>query len=646
MKLAAKSFTKKQNKLLKRIVLSVLLFVLCLFVPERFLAVRVLAFLVPYAVGGYDIVIKAVRNVGNKQIFDENLLMFIATVGAFALGEFTEAVAVVLLYQIGELFQSVAVSRSRKSIAALMDIRPDYANVLTEDGSVQTVSPESVAIGTEILIKSGEKVPIDCMVLDGKSELDTSSLTGESVPRSVGEGEFIISGSVNLSGSLRAKTVKSFGESTVSKILELTEQNASRKSKSENFITGFARYYTPIVCALALIMAVVPTLFIGNFVAHLKSALVFLVVSCPCALVISVPLSFFCGIGSASKHGILIKGAGFVEKLARVDTVLFDKTGTLTTGQFDVTHIKPADGVDAETLLCFTALAEQLSTHPIAEALRRAYPVANTAVSATEFKTKQIIGKGVRSVVDGKTVHVGNAALMEEIGVSIPNVSKDGTALFTVIDGVYSGVIFVSDRIKPDAKQAVCALRRAGVKKAVMLTGDKEKVGKAIAKELSLDAVHCELLPAEKVALAETYLESPDKKGFVAYVGDGINDAPVLVRADVGIAMGALGSDAAIEAADVVLMDDKPSKIAQAFEISRKTMRIVRQNVVFALGVKIGVMLLSAACFSSMWLAIFADVGVSVIAILNALRLLRFRETVAFGKKLRAAKRRSGFRDL
>lgn len=617
-----KSMTKKQKKLLHRIILAVVLVVPCFFIPEKYTLIRALAFLVPYAVAGFDIIKKAVRNIIGGQIFDENFLMAIATVGAYALGEFSEAVMVVILYQAGELFQSCAVSSSRRSISALMDIRPDYANVVSPDNSVNTVSPESVAVGDLILIKSGEKIPLDCVVENGESEIDTSSLTGESVPTAVSVGSVLVSGSVNVTGTLYARVTKTFGESTVSKILELTEHSAERKSKSENFITKFARYYTPTVCALALCMAVIPTIIFGNFASNLKSALIFLVVSCPCALVISVPLSFFCGIGCASKNGILVKGAVFIEALAKTDTVIFDKTGTLTGGKFEIAATEPCGDFTENELIRTSARAEYFSEHPIAVALKKA---AGDISSDGVEKSEQIIGKGIRSTVDGKEVFVGNASLMADIGIEAA-AAQSGTALFVAVDGEFAGTIYVADKIKPDAKNAFDKLARLGIKKTVMLTGDKATVGKQVATELGISEAHCELLPADKVELAEKIIDKKANGKCTVFVGDGINDAPVLSRADVGIAMGGIGSDAAIEAADVVLMDDKLSKLPLAVTIAKKNMRIVKENIAFAIGIKVAVMLLSAlGITSSMWLAIFADVGVAVLAILNALRTFRIK---------------------
>ena len=630
-----KHMTKKQKKMLKRILLAALLTIPCLFIPDNdetlFTVLRAAAFAVPYTVAGYDIVIKAFKNIKGGQIFDENLLMGVATIGAYGLGDYFEAVMVVLLYQIGELFQSLAVASSRRSISELMDIRPDYANLAAADGTYKQVAPESVKIGDTILIKSGEKIPLDCTILSGTSEIDTSSLTGESVPRAVGVGDSISSGCVNISGTLTAKVEKVFGESTVSKILEMTENSASRKSKSEAFITKFARYYTPTVCALALCMAVIPTLVMhGGFREHLKSALIFLVVSCPCALVISVPLSFFCGIGCASKNGILVKGSNFMEQLSKIDTLIFDKTGTLTEGKFKVTDVVCESGFDRTSLLSYAAGAEFYSDHPIALAVK------NECADMTPDRisdASQIIGKGVKATVDGKAVCIGNAALMTDIGLTPKaDSSRIETALYIAVDSVYAGVIYVADTVKPDTAEALAALKKHGIRKTIMLTGDKKNVGEAIGKSLGIDEIHCELLPADKVSLAENVIEEhkeKQRKTLVGYVGDGINDAPVLSRADVGIAMGGMGSDAAIEAADVVLMDDKPSKLPLAMKIARKTMRIVHQNIVFALTVKIGIMVLTALQFEfaqSMWLAIFADVGVAMLAILNALRTFRIHE--------------------
>jgi len=618
-----KNMTKKQKKLFFRIITAVLLALPCFFIPEKYIIIRAIAFLIPYAVAGHDIIFKAIRNIKNGQIFDENLLMGIATIGAYGLGEFSEAVMVVLLYQAGELFQSCAVSRSRKSIAALMDIRPDYANILKDDGSYDTVSPESVNIGDIILIKSGEKIPLDCIVTEGISEIDTASLTGEALPRSVSTGDTLISGSVNISGTLRARVVKTFGDSTVSKILELTENSAERKSKSENFITKFARYYTPVVCVLALCMAVIPTLIDGNFSANLKSALIFLVVSCPCALVISVPLSFFCGIGCASKNGILIKGANYIEALSDVDTVIFDKTGTLTCGKFKVVSVECACNISESEVIQLAAAAEYYSDHPIALALK-CYTDSSFAENISE--SRQIIGKGVYAKVDGKAVYVGNYELMKDAGIVCEKAKSIHTPLYVAHDGRLCGIIFISDAIKSETKDALIKLKEAGIKRTVMLTGDKKAVAENISSSVGITEIHCELLPNDKVQIAEAIIKNRKNKKKTAFVGDGINDAPVLSVADVGIAMGALGSDAAIEASDVVIMDDKLTKLPTAIKIAKKTMGIVRQNIVFAIGIKLAVMILSALHITSnMWLAIFADVGVAVLAILNALRTFNIK---------------------
>ncbi len=618
-----KNMTKKQKKLFFRIITAVLLALPCFFIPEKYIIIRAIAFLIPYAVAGHDIIFKAIRNIKNGQIFDENLLMGIATIGAYGLGEFSEAVMVVLLYQAGELFQSCAVSRSRKSIAALMDIRPDYANILKDDGSYDTVSPESVNIDDIILIKSGEKIPLDCIVTEGVSEIDTASLTGEAMPRSVSTGDTLISGSVNISGTLRALVVKTFGDSTVSKILELTENSAERKSKSENFITKFARYYTPVVCVLALCMAVIPTLIDGNFSANLKSALIFLVVSCPCALVISVPLSFFCGIGCASKNGILIKGANYIEALSDVDTVIFDKTGTLTCGKFKVVSVECACNISESEVIKLAAAAEYYSDHPIALALK-SYTDSSFAENISE--SRQIIGKGVYAKVDEKAVYVGNYELMKDAGIVCEKAKSIHTPLYVAHDGRLCGIIFISDAIKSETKDALIKLKEAGIKRTVMLTGDKKAVAENIASSVGITEMHCELLPNDKVQIAEAIIKNRKNKKKTAFVGDGINDAPVLSVADVGIAMGALGSDAAIEASDVVIMDDKLTKLPTAIKIAKKTMGIVRQNIVFAIGIKLAVMILSALHITSnMWLAIFADVGVAVLAILNALRTFNIK---------------------
>ena len=580
-------------------------------------------YLVPYLLIGWDVLWKAVRNIAHGQVFDENFLMAIATVGAFATGEYAEAVFVMLFYQVGELFQSYAVGKSRQSIASLMDIRPDYANV-EQDGELVQVDPDEVEVGDTIVIKAGERVPLDGVILEGRSTLDTAALTGESLPREVEAGDDVISGCVNLSGLLKVRVTKAFEESTVAKILDLVENSAGKKAKAEHFITRFARYYTPVVVLAAVALALLPPLFTAiEWVDSIQRALNFLVVSCPCALVISVPLSFFGGIGGASKDGILVKGGNYLEVLARTEIVVFDKTGTLTRGVFNVTAIHP-DHCDQGQLLELAALAECWSDHPISRSLKEAY--GREIDAARVSSVEEVAGRGVKAVVDGHTICAGNDKLMEDIGVSWHPCHRVGTTVHVASDGVYLGHIVISDEVKPDAKEAVAALKAAGVRKTVMLTGDAQAVGEDVARRLGLDEVHAQLLPADKVARVETLLKEVSPKGALAFVGDGINDAPVLSRADIGIAMGGLGSDAAIEAADVVLMDDKPSKIAVAIRVARKTLRIVRQNIVFALGVKLLVLALGAVGLANMWEAVFADVGVSVIAILNAMRALRTGE--------------------
>ena len=582
--------------------------------------VRLVVFLVPYAVIGWDILWKAVRNISHGQVFDENFLMALATVGAFFTGEFPEAVAVMLFYQIGELFQSYAVGKSRQSIASLMDIRPDYAN-LERDGKTEQVDPEEVAVGDVILVKPGEKIPLDGVVLEGDSMVNTSALTGESVPREAYPGSDVISGCINQNGLLRIRVTKEFGESTVAKILDLVENSSSKKAKAENFITKFARWYTPAVVIAAVLLAVIPPLILqGGWNDWIHRALIFLVISCPCALVISVPLSFFGGIGGASRDGILVKGGNYLESLAHAETVVFDKTGTLTRGVFNVTAIHPNSFSEAD-LLELAALAESYSDHPISRSIREAYGKDPDLSRVTDVE--ELSGRGVRVRIDGKTVCAGNDKLMEETGVQWHPCHRVGTTVHIAVDGEYAGHIVISDEVKPDAAQAVSALKQQGISRTVMLTGDAKAVGESVAKELGLDEVHTELLPAGKVDCVEQLLKQKSAKGTLVFVGDGINDAPVLSRADIGIAMGAMGSDAAIEAADIVLMDDKPSKIADAIRIARKTLRIVTQNIVFALAIKGIVLLLGALGLANMWEAVFADVGVSVIAILNAMRALK-----------------------
>ena len=585
---------------------------------------RFVLFLPAYFVIGWDVLWKAARNIAHGQVFDENFLMALATVGAFCTGffgegEYPEAVFVMLFYQVGELFQGYAVGKSRKSIASLMDIRPDYANV-ERDGQLTQVDPEEVAVGDTITVKAGERVPLDGVVLEGQSMVNTSALTGESVPRQVQPGDDVISGCVNQSGLLRVRVTKPFGESTVQKILDLVENSSSKKAKAENFITKFARYYTPIVVFCALALALVPPLFVGDWVGWVQKALIFLVVSCPCALVISVPLSFFGGIGGASRQGILVKGGNYLEVLANTEIVVFDKTGTLTKGVFNVTAIHPEEYSESG-LLEMAALAESYSDHPISRSLKEAWGQELDASRVGEVE--ELSGRGVRAQVYGNTVCAGNDKLMEDIGVKWHPCHHVGTTVHVAVEGKYTGHIVISDEVKPDAKEAIAALKAQGVKKTVMLTGDAKAVGESVAKDLGLDEAYTQLLPGDKVERVEALLSQKSPKGKLAFVGDGINDAPVLSRADIGIAMGALGSDAAIEAADIVLMDDKPSKIAKAMEISKRTLRIVRQNIVFALAVKLLVLALTPFGIANMWEAVFADVGVMVIAILNASRALQ-----------------------
>lgn len=618
--------TKKQKNVLIRIIISAVLVVVFGLLPVEDRYLRLALFLIPYLIIGYDILRKAVLGIVNGQVFDENFLMAIATVGAIILGEYTEGTAVMLFYQIGELFQSYAVGKSRRNISALMDIRPDYANI-EQDGELEQVDPDDVEIGTIIVVQPGEKVPIDGVVVNGTSTLNTSALTGESLPREVGEGDDVISGCVNLSGLLRIETTKEFGESTVSKILDLVENSSMKKSKSENFITRFARYYTPAVCIGALALAILPPLVSmvmgnpANWSQWVIRALTTLVISCPCALVISIPLSFFGGIGGASAQGVLVKGSNYLEALSETKYVVCDKTGTLTKGVFEVTHIEPAAGVSSDALLETAACAESYSGHPISRSLKEAYgkPIDALRVSDVE----EISGHGVSAVIDGRKVSVGNVKLMKKLGISYTKPQKTGTEVHVAVDGNYAGYILISDVVKPNAKEAVAGLKAAGVRQVVMLTGDAANVAEAVAAELGVDVVKSELLPADKVAEVERLLAEKGGKERLAFVGDGINDAPVLSRADIGIAMGALGSDAAIEAADIVLMDDDPVKIATAMKISRKTLGIVHQNIVFALAVKFACLALGAIGFVNMWWAIFADVGVMIIAVLNATRTLK-----------------------
>ena len=618
--------TRRQKKMLLRIVISAVLLVIAVLLPYDG-GWRFALFLPAYLVIGWDVLKRAAVNIAHGQVFDENFLMAIATIGAFCTGffgegEYPEAVFVMLFYQVGELFQGYAVGKSRKSISELMDIRPDYAN-LWRDGELSQVDPEEVAVGDEIAVKPGERIPLDGVVLEGESSVNTAALTGESLPRQVCPGDEVVSGCVNESGLLRVKVTKAFGESTVSKILDLVENSSAKKAKVENFITKFARWYTPAVVIAAVLLAVLPPLIGGGGWADwVNRALMFLVVSCPCALVVSVPLSFFGGIGGASRSGVLVKGGNYLEVLSKAEIVVFDKTGTLTRGVFRVTEIHPQQCTESE-LLELAALAESYSDHPISRSLKEAYGKEPDKSRVTQ--TEELAGRGVRALIDGKTVHAGNDKLMNEIGAKWNSCERIGTTVHIAADGEYLGHIVISDELKPDAKEAVAALKAQGVRKTVMLTGDAKEVGESVARELGLDEVYAQLLPGDKVEKVEELLQEKSENGKLVFVGDGINDAPVLSRADIGVAMGALGSDAAIEAADVVLMDDKPSKIAGAMRISRGTMKIVRENVGFALGVKALVLLLSALGLSSMWAAVFADVGVMILAVLNASRALRLK---------------------
>jgi Cd2+/Zn2+-exporting ATPase len=661
---------KKQKNVLKRIIIAAVLMIVFAVLPVTGY-VRFALFMIPYLIIGHDILKKAWKGICNHQVFDECFLMSIATIGAILLGEYTEGVAVMLFYQIGELFQSYAVGKSRRNISDLMDIRPDYANVETESGELEQVDPDEVAIGTVIVVQPGEKIPIDGVIEDGSTTLDTSALTGESVPRSAKAGDEVISGCINLSGLLKIRTTREFGESTVSKILELVENASSRKSRSENFISKFARYYTPAVCygaaALAVLPPLVRMLILGlspEWGDWIMRALTFLVISCPCALVISIPLSFFAGIGGASNQGVLVKGSNYLETMSETKYVVFDKTGTLTKGVFEVTRIHPADGFTEAELLEYAALAESYSTHPISKSLQKAYKASKQGVQTESEELKsidfqsadsqrsrdhevsaspvgsnkavpdksrvtdveEISGHGIIADVDGRKVAAGNVKLMTKIGVSAAACPEAGTVVHVAIDKKYAGYILISDVVKPHAKEAIQALKKAGVKKTIMLTGDRKEAAEAIARELGIDEVHAELLPEDKVTQVEKILAAASPKEKTAFVGDGINDAPVLSRADIGIAMGAMGSDAAIEAADVVLMDDDPLKISKAIRISRKCLGIVYQNIYFAIGIKLLCLLLGALGIANMWAAIFADVGVMVIAVLNAIRALNVKK--------------------
>lgn len=622
--------TRKQKQVLIRIITSAVLLAVAIILDKTISINKYLMaaiYLVPYFVIGYDILKKAALGIFHGQVFDENFLMAVATVGAISLGDFKEGVAVMLFYQIGELFQSIAVGKSRKSISALMDIRPDYANV-EKDGHLVRVDPSEVEIGTVITVNPGEKVPIDGIIEEGSTTLNTSALTGESLPRDAKTGDEVISGSVNMTGVIRIRTTKSFGESTASKILDLVENSSMKKSRSENFITKFARYYTPIVCAGALILAAVPPVFnviAGNpsaWQVWLTRAFTFLVISCPCALVISIPMSFFGGIGCASKNGILVKGSNYLEALSKTKYVVFDKTGTLTKGVFEVTGVYPESNITKDNLLRLAAFAESASSHPISQSIRAAYGKEIPQNDAIDIK--EIAGHGVSATVDGSTVCAGNKKLMALCGAQITSEHNDGTVVYVAKDGKYIGCITISDVVKPDSKRAMNALKAAGIK-TVMLTGDSKATADKVAADLGIDTAKSELLPADKVSEVEKLLSEKQKGEALAFVGDGINDAPVLSRADIGIAMGALGSDAAIEAADVVLMDDKPSKIALAMKISGKTLKIVKENIAFALAVKLVCLVLGAIGKANMWIAIFADVGVMVLAVINATRALKIK---------------------
>lgn len=629
--------SRKQKKMLVRIIVTAVLFA-GLFVFEKFVPItsrilRLAVYMVPYLVISYDILKKAFKGIIKGQVFDENFLMAVASVGAVAIavyenGSYNEAVAVMLFYQIGELFQSYAVGKSRRSISELMDIRPDYANIEV-DGKIEQVDPDEVEVGSIIVVSAGEKIPIDGVIVEGSTTLDTAALTGESVPRNVKESDEVISGCINLTGTVRIRTTKPFGESTVSKILDLVENSSSKKSKSEQFISKFARIYTPAVCGGALALALLPpvvSLIIGKdamWLTWIYRALTFLVISCPCALVISIPLSFFAGIGGASKEGVLVKGSNYLETLSKTKIVVFDKTGTMTKGNFEVTEIAPV-GVENNELLRLAAYAESYSSHPISKSIKSAYgeEIDNAKIS----DVNEISGKGVLAVVDGKKVAAGNSKLMDKLGVEYTACSKVGTVVYVAVDGRYCGYILISDALKPTSVAAVKAMKDCGVRKTVMLTGDSKKVADAVAKELGADEVYSELLPADKVSQVERLLADKGEKEKLAFVGDGINDAPVLSRADIGIAMGALGSDAAIEAADIVLMDDDPMKISKAIKISSKCLRIVNENIYFALGVKALCLILGAVGIANMWVAIFADVGVMVLAVLNAIRALSVKK--------------------
>ena len=620
---------KKQKKVFTRIIVAAVLMVVLSLLPiDGWL--KFVLFMIPYLVIGHDILLKAWKGILNRQVFDENFLMAVATIGAILLGDYKEGVAVMLFYQIGELFQSYAVGKSRRNISELMDIRPDYANIEKEDGTLEQVDPDEVEIGSVIVVQPGEKVPIDGVIEEGRTSLNTSALTRESLPREAGVGDEVISGCINMSGVLKIRTTKEFGESTVSKILDMVENASSKKSRSENFISKFAKYYTPAVCYGALALAILPPLvrllFLGmtpEWGDWVMRALTFLVISCPCALVISIPLSFFAGIGGASNAGVLVKGSNYLETLSETKYVVFDKTGTMTQGVFEVSGVHHSS-MDTEKLLEYAALAECHSSHPISKSLKKAYgkPLDPSRVTDVE----EISGNGVTAKVDGVRVAAGNSKLMEKLGVDCMECHSVGTVVHMAVNGKYAGHILISDQIKPHAKEAIAALKKCGVKKTIMLTGDRREAARQVAEELGIDEVHSELLPGDKVAQVEKLLDEKGEKEKLAFVGDGINDAPVLSRADIGIAMGALGSDAAIEAADIVLMDDDPLKISKAIRISRKCLRIVYENIYFAIGVKVVCLILGALGIANMWAAIFADVGVMIIAVLNAIRALNVKK--------------------
>lgn len=623
--------TKKQKDVLTRIILSIVLMIAIVILTTIFslnIYIEVVLYLIPYFVIGYDILRKAIKGILKRQVFDENFLMAVATVGAMCLGEFREGVAVMLFYQIGELFQSVAVGKSRRNIAALMDIRPDYANIMV-DGQLQKVDPDDVEVGSEIIVNPGEKVPIDGIIVEGNTTFNTSALTGESAPRDAKTGDEVISGFINMSGVIKIKTTKEFEESTVSKILDLVENSSMKKSRSENFITKFARYYTPAVCYSALALAIIPPLVLlimgqdaswGDWIIR---ALTFLVISCPCALVISIPLSFFGGIGCASSNGILVKGSNYLEALASTKYMVFDKTGTLTKGVFEVSQINTSHDFTEKELLYYASHAEIASSHPISISLQKAYGQKLDREKVSHIE--EIAGHGISAVVDGRQVYVGNSKLMQKMNIDFLHDHNEGTIVYIAIDQQYAGCIVISDVVKPTSKDAIKSIKLQGIKETIMLTGDTKQTALKVAKEIGIDSVYSELLPADKVAKVEAILSRKGDKEKVAFVGDGINDAPVLSRVDIGIAMGALGSDAAIEAADIVLMDDDPGKISLAMKISLKTLRIVKENIIFALGVKFICLILGAIGLANMWLAIFADVGVMVIAVINASRALKIR---------------------